>query len=90
MSPTSRTSRWLFRWATSRSWAAFGDSSFARPAASSPSEPWIEVSGVRSSWLTTEMNSSFIRSIFSCSSSRLRAASKSTEHRLDPLLAARR
>ena len=32
------------------------------PPASSPSDPRIDVNGVRSSWLTTETNSSFIRS----------------------------
>ena len=31
-----------------------------QPAESSPSAPRIEVSGVRSSWLTVEMNSSFM------------------------------
>ena len=42
--------------------AARGDRSPRVPPASRPREPRIEVSGVRSSWLTTERNSFFIRS----------------------------
>ena len=41
---------------------ACSGSSPSMPPASSPSEPRMEVSGVRSSWLTMETNSSFIRS----------------------------
>ena len=41
---------------------ARGVSSPSLPPASRPREPRIEVSGVRSSWLTTERNSFFIRS----------------------------
>ena len=36
----------------------------ATPLLISPSDPMIEVSGVLSSWLTVEMNSFFMRSIF--------------------------
>ena len=45
-------------------------SSPTTPSAISPSEALIEVSGVRSSWLTVEMNSFFMRFAFeaACSS----------------------
>ncbi len=58
----SRVSRSVLCTATRTSEAALSGSSPTRPPASSPSEPRIEVSGVRSSWLTTERNSSFMRS----------------------------
>jgi hypothetical protein len=60
-----RTSRSVFCTATSSircAWCAF---SF--PLARSPSEPRSEVSGVRSSWLTIDTNSSLSRSITCCS-----------------------
>ncbi|MCR5873845.1 hypothetical protein LRS10_06430 [Phenylobacterium sp. J426] len=57
MSLISRTSRRLLLSAMPISRPARSGSSPATPPASSPSEPAIEVSGVRSSWLTVETNS---------------------------------
>ena len=58
--------RWLFRSATSvRSITSFGASP-STPALISCSEPMIEVSGVRSSCDSVEVNSFFIRSASSC------------------------
>ena len=57
-----RTSRWLLDWAMPIRRAALSGSWPAAPPAMRPSEPAIEVSGVRSSWLTAETNSSFSRS----------------------------
>lgn len=42
--------------------AAFGASPPKTPPSSSPSEPRMDVNGVRSSWLTVETNSFFILS----------------------------
>ncbi len=62
MSLISRVSRSVLSSAMlAMDWAR-GVRSPSVPPASSPSEPRIEVSGVRSSWLTTERNSFFIRS----------------------------
>ena len=63
MSLTRRTSRSVFSRAIATISRASSGSSPATPASSSPSEPRIEVSGVRSSWPTTDSSSSLIRSI---------------------------
>ena len=62
MSLISRTSRSELLTAMRSRLAAFSLTSPTNPAESSPRAPRIEVSGVRSSWLTVEMNSSFMRS----------------------------
>ena len=62
MSLISRVSRSVLSSATFAIDCAAGASGPSAPAASRPREPRIEVSGVRSSWLTTETNSFFIRS----------------------------
>ena len=62
MSLIKRTSRWLLLWAMARSRLAGSGNGPAAPPASSPSEPAIEVIGVRNSWLTVATNSSFMRS----------------------------
>ena len=48
--------------ATSSIWASFSGRFSSTPPAIRPSAARSEVSGVRSSWLTVEMNSSFMRS----------------------------
>ena len=58
----SRASRSLLTRAMSTIRPAGAVSSPSAPPAISPSEPRIAVSGVRSSWLTMETNSLFIRS----------------------------
>ena len=74
MSLIRRTSRSQLLDAISTSARAFSGSSPATPPAISPSEPRIEVSGVRSSWLTTDTKSFFICAIrFSSSTSRAMA-----------------
>ena len=67
MSLISRTSRSLFSSAIRSIRSAFSGESSSTPPASRPSAPRIDVSGVRSSWLTTEMNSSLTRSASRCS-----------------------
>ena len=62
MSLIRRTSRSVFSTAISTIRWPFSGSGPSTPDSSSPSEPRIEVSGVRSSWLTIEVNSSFARS----------------------------
>ncbi len=62
MSLMSRTRRSVFCTAISTMRRPFSGSSPSTPDSNSPSEPRIDVSGVRSSWLTTEVNSSFARS----------------------------
>ena len=62
MSLISRVSRSLLSTAIETIRSACGVSATSAPLRESPSEPRIEVSGVRSSWLTTETNSFFIRS----------------------------
>src|SRR3569623_1365620 len=57
-----RTSRWLLDWAMETRRAAFSGRAPAAPPTIRPSDPAMEVKGVRSSWLTVETNSSFIRS----------------------------
>ena len=57
-----RTSRSVLLIAIDSMRSACGGMSPSTPPASRPSEPRIDVSGVRSSWPTTEMNSSFMRS----------------------------
>jgi hypothetical protein len=56
----------VFRAAIPTSRATWGGSEPNRPEAISSNEPWIDVSGVRSSWLTTETKSRRARSV-SCS-----------------------
>ena len=63
MSLISRTSRSVLETAMSSMRLPWSSSSPNTPPAIRPSEPRIEVSGVRSSWPTTETNSSFMRSI---------------------------
>ena len=60
MSFTSRTSRSQLPMAISIIWRCFSGRLSSEPEEISPSEARSEVSGVRSSWLTVEMNSSFI------------------------------
>ncbi len=62
MSLISRVSRSVLSRAMLAIDCARGVRSPRVPPASRPSDPRIEVSGVRSSWLTTERNSFFIRS----------------------------
>ncbi len=62
MSLISRVSRSLLSRAMSTIRPALGANGPRAPPESSPSAPRIEVSGVRSSWLTIETNSLFIRS----------------------------
>ena len=62
MSLIRRARRSLFFAAMSTKVRALSGSSPVTPPAISPSAPRIEVSGVRSSWLTTEM-----KSLFNCS-----------------------
>ena len=62
MSLIRRTSRSVFSTAISIIRWPFSGSAPSTPDSSRPSEPRIEVSGVRSSWLTTEVNSSLARS----------------------------
>ena len=62
MSLISRTSRSELVRAMRSRFVAFSLVSPRMPEVSSPSAPRIEVSGVRSSWLTVEMNSSLSRS----------------------------
>ena len=57
-----RTRRSEFSFAMSIRRDAFAGSSSATPAASRPSEPEIEVSGVRSSWLTVDTKPDLRRS----------------------------
>nr|WP_230207942.1 hypothetical protein [Microlunatus sp. Gsoil 973] len=62
MSLTSRPSRSVLSRAMPIIRRACGDNAPSRSPDSRPSDPRIAVSGVRSSWLTTETNSCFIRS----------------------------
>ena len=62
MSLISRVSRSLLCRAMSTIRPAAGVSDPSAPPASRPSEPRIAVNGVRSSWLTIDTNSLFIRS----------------------------
>lgn len=63
MSLIRRVSRSLPRRAVATIFPAIGDRSPVSPSLSNSSAPRIEVSGVRSSWLTAETNSLFIRVI---------------------------
>ena len=58
-----RLSRWLFLWAIAIMPLARSGRGPAMPPATRPREPLIEVSGVRSSWLTVDTNSVFMRSM---------------------------
>jgi hypothetical protein len=62
MSLISRVSRSLLSTAIETMRSACGVSSTRAPLEISPNDPRIEVIGVRSSWLTTDRNSFFIRS----------------------------
>src|SRR6266850_140478 len=66
MSLMMSSRRWPLRSATSVSSLTSFESSPATPELSSCSAPMIEVSGVRSSWLSVEVNSFFMRSASVC------------------------
>ncbi len=62
VSPMRRTRRSAFWVAICTIRSPCGESGPSLPDASSPSDPRMEVSGVRSSWLTTDTSSSLMRS----------------------------